>query len=191
MLWLRPPFCATPNWMHPPASSWMLLTSPWELCCNSRSTRSGAQFPTFHGSCVQQRGGIAHSTGNYWPSTSPSAISATLWKVASSMYSPTTKHSLLLFPVQDPFAQTGEASGVHRPVYLRHQVYQRDYQHCGQCTLSPGCGFPTCGATLLCDTSTGVPCPLVPPQFRHQVFDTLHTRTRKRSMSVALDQVHP
>ena len=34
---------------------------------------------------------------------------------------------------------------------------------------------PTCGATLLCDTSTGVPRPLVPPQFRRQVFDTLHT----------------
>ena len=34
---------------------------------------------------------------------------------------------------------------------------------------------PTCGATLLCDTSTGVPRPLVPPQFRQQVFDTLHT----------------
>ena len=98
MLWQRPPSCATPNWMHPPASSWMLLTSLWELCYNSRSTRSGVQFPTFHGSCVLQSGGIAHLTGNYWPSTLPSAISATLWKVASSMYSRTTNHSLLLFP---------------------------------------------------------------------------------------------
>ena len=34
---------------------------------------------------------------------------------------------------------------------------------------------PTCGTTLLCDTSTSVPRPLVPPQFRRQVFDTLHT----------------
>ena len=58
----------------------------------------GAQFHISCKSCVQQRGGIAHLTGNYWPSTSPSAISATLWKVTSSMFLPTTNHSLLLFP---------------------------------------------------------------------------------------------
>ena len=34
---------------------------------------------------------------------------------------------------------------------------------------------PTSGAMLLCDTSTGDPRPLVPPQFRRQVFDILHT----------------
>ena len=34
---------------------------------------------------------------------------------------------------------------------------------------------PTCDATLLCDTSTGTPRPLVPPQFRRQVFDALHS----------------
>ena len=34
---------------------------------------------------------------------------------------------------------------------------------------------PTCDATLLCDTSTRIPCPLVPPQFRRQVFDALHS----------------
>ena len=35
--------------------------------------------------------------------------------------------------------------------------------------------LPACDVTLLCDTSTGTPRPLVPPQFRRQVFDTLHS----------------
>ncbi len=34
---------------------------------------------------------------------------------------------------------------------------------------------PTCDASLLCDTSTGTPRPLVLPQFRRQVFDALHS----------------
>ena len=34
---------------------------------------------------------------------------------------------------------------------------------------------PTSDATLLCDTSTGTPRPLVPPQLRRQVFDALHS----------------
>ena len=34
---------------------------------------------------------------------------------------------------------------------------------------------PTCDASLLCDTSTGTPHPLVPPQFCRQVFDALHS----------------
>ena len=35
--------------------------------------------------------------------------------------------------------------------------------------------LPACDVTLLCDTSTGTPRPLVPAQFRRQVFDTLHS----------------
>ena len=34
---------------------------------------------------------------------------------------------------------------------------------------------PTCNTTLLCYTSTGIPRPLVPGQFRRQVFDVLHS----------------
>ena len=201
--------------MHPPPSSWMLLTSLWELCCNSRSTRSGVQFPTFHGSCVLQSGGIAHSTGNYWPSTLPSAISATLWKVASSMYSRTTNHSLLLFPPSPgTFRPDGRGIWSSSPslpqtsgTYIKGTTNTAadalsrldvgslhttstaiDFKAMAEAqstdpppvdavpslTLSQ-VPVPICGTTLLCDTSTGVPRPLVPPQFRRQVFDTLHT----------------
>ena len=31
-----------------------------------------------------------------------------------------------------------------------------------------------CADTLLCDTSTGPPCPYIPEQFRHTVFNSLH-----------------
>lgn len=34
--------------------------------------------------------------------------------------------------------------------------------------------FDSANTTLLCDTSTGHPCPLVPPGWRRQVFDAIH-----------------
>ena len=33
---------------------------------------------------------------------------------------------------------------------------------------------PHCCATLLCDISTGIPCPFVPRSFRRLIFDALH-----------------
>jgi len=35
--------------------------------------------------------------------------------------------------------------------------------------------FPMCTDTLLCHISTGTFCPYVPEQFRHKVFDSLHS----------------
>lgn len=49
----------------------MLPTSPWELYCNSRSTRSGAQFPIFHESWVWQRGCIAQGIVGHLPCYPP------------------------------------------------------------------------------------------------------------------------
>ena len=34
---------------------------------------------------------------------------------------------------------------------------------------------PASGATIVCDASTGVPCPCVPHKFRQTVFDSLHS----------------
>ena len=35
--------------------------------------------------------------------------------------------------------------------------------------------IPNSSLTIYCDTSTGTPCPVVPPSFRHTVFDSLHS----------------
>ena len=37
---------------------------------------------------------------------------------------------------------------------------------------------PSSDGTILCDTSTGVPCPYVPEQFRRKVFNSLHSLSR-------------
>ena len=34
--------------------------------------------------------------------------------------------------------------------------------------------LPMCTDTLLCDVSTGIPCPHVPDQFRRMVYGSLH-----------------
>ena len=35
--------------------------------------------------------------------------------------------------------------------------------------------IPATNATIICDLSTGVPCPYVPSKFRRPVFDSLHS----------------
>ena len=35
--------------------------------------------------------------------------------------------------------------------------------------------LPMCADTIVCQTSTDIPCPYVPPQYRRQVFDALHS----------------
>ena len=34
---------------------------------------------------------------------------------------------------------------------------------------------PTGDITIICDVSTGTPCPYIPPKFRHIIFNSLHS----------------
>ena len=35
--------------------------------------------------------------------------------------------------------------------------------------------LPSSKDTIICDVSTGIPCPFIPKQFRRTVFDSLHS----------------
>ena len=89
-------------------------------------------------------------------------------------------------PVADALSRTAVSTlhTVQRPVVdfeamARAQVTDPELQ---ALQSSPTCTLqfstipqPTSASTLICDTSTGIPRPFVPADFRHSVFDSLHS----------------
>ena len=182
--------------MRPPASLWMLQTTLWEPCWSSKLTRSGAVSRTFCRSCAWLR---STAVLNRELLAAYLAIRHFQHFVESRKFHVLTNPLLLLSPSSLATIQatkrgtwtilpnSPQTSGVEVDMlHTMSSIIDFKAMADAQSNDPPLEGgaqsitvswilIPTCDATLLCDTPTGTPHPLVPPQFCRKVFDALHS----------------